>query len=47
MRRGKKVKVRSHSNRRYGNNVDYFVNFCETEEERKEFYPLLKKLVQV
>jgi hypothetical protein len=46
MRRGKKVKVRSYSsNRRYGNYADYFMNYCQDESERKEFFPLLKKLI--
>ena len=47
MRRGKKIKMRSYTNRRYGNHADFFVHFLTNEDEKKEFPALLKKLVQV
>lgn len=47
MRRGKKIKLRSYSSRRYGNYSDFFVNFVTDAEEKKEFPALAKKLIQV
>ncbi len=45
MRRGKKIKMRSYSNRRYGNHADFFVQFMTNTDEKKEFNTLLKKLI--
>jgi hypothetical protein len=47
MRRGKKIKMKSYTNRRYGNHSDFFVHFVTDAEEKKEFMALLKKLIQV
>jgi len=33
MRRGKKIKIKSYSNRRYGNHSDFFVHFVTDAEE--------------
>jgi hypothetical protein len=45
MRRGKKIKVKSFSNRRYAAATDCLHNYFKAEDDRKEFPVLLKKLV--
>jgi hypothetical protein len=45
MRRGKKIKMKSYSNRRYGAYTDCLHSYFKDEDDKKEFPVLLKKLI--